>query len=140
MKILLLQLGGALHFLILIASALVPRVLHWRRNLAVLHPFLRRLFWVYGVFIVLTIIGFGTMTLLHARQLAAGDPLTRSLCGFIALFWFARLLVQWFVFDARAFLTHWIFKLGNLALTLAFLYLAVIYGWIALMPNEKAIP
>jgi hypothetical protein len=57
MKI-LLQLAGFLQLSILIASALVPRVLDWRRNLAGLNAFLRKLFWVYGIFIVLVIIGF----------------------------------------------------------------------------------
>ena len=51
-----LLLGGLLHFVVLIASALTPRVLDWRANLATLHPFLRRLFWVYGGFIVLVIV------------------------------------------------------------------------------------
>jgi hypothetical protein len=57
MKSLLLA-GGLLHFVILIASALTPRMLNWRANLASLHPFLRRLFWIYGVFIVLVIVSF----------------------------------------------------------------------------------
>ena len=68
-------------------------------------PFLRRLFWVYGAFIVLVIISFGTLTLMHGGELAAGTPLGRALCLFIGIFWLARLLVQLFVFDARPFLT-----------------------------------
>jgi hypothetical protein len=65
----LLLVGGLLHFVILIASALTPRVLDWRANLAALHPFLRRLFWVYGSFIVLVIVSFGALTLFHADEL-----------------------------------------------------------------------
>src|SRR5204862_3759393 len=83
----LLIIGGVLHFVILIASALTPRVLDWRANLASLHPFLRRLFWVYGSFIVLVIISFGTLTLLRADELASTLPLARSVCAMIALFW-----------------------------------------------------
>jgi hypothetical protein len=140
MKLLLLQIGGAMHFAILIASTLTPRALDWPRNLAALHPFLRKLFWVYGVFIVLVIIGFGALTLLHARQMAAGDPLARALCGFIAVFWLARLIVQLFIFDARPFLTNAFFKIGYHALTAAFISLATIYGWVAIMPNEGRLP
>lgn len=127
-----LLIGGLLHFAVLIASALTPRVLDWRANLATLHPFLRRLFWVYGCFIVLVIISFGVLTLLHANELASGAALPRSVCTMIALFWLARLGVQFFVFDARPFLTTAFLRLGYHGLTLLFAALVFIYGWAAL--------
>lgn len=124
--------GGFLHFVILLASALTPRVLDWRTNLAALPPFLRRLFWVYGCFIVLVIISFGVLTLGHADELASGAPLARSLCAMIAIFWLARLGVQFFVFDARPFLTTTFLRLGYHGLTLLFMALVIIYGCAAL--------
>ena len=130
---LLLRAAGVLHFTILIASALVPRIFDWPRELALLSPFLRRLFWVYGVFIVLTIIGFGTITLLNAPALAGSSPLARMMCGFIAVFWLARLAVQFFVFDPRPYLTHWFLTAGYHGLTLVFLFLVAVYGWAALV-------
>jgi hypothetical protein len=131
----LLQIGAGLQFLILIASALVPRVLEWRQNLAGLNPFLRRLFWVYGVFIVLTIVAFAMLTFLHAGAMAAGEPVARSLCAFIAIFWTARLVVQIAVFDARPFLTNWFYKAGYHALTVIFTVLVLIYGWATIFPH-----
>jgi hypothetical protein len=128
----LLRIAGLLHFGILIASALVPRVLDWKTNLATLNGFLRRLFWVYGVFVVLMIIGLGTLTLINARAMAAGDPVARTLAGFTAIFWLARLAVQFFVFDARAYLTNWFLKTGYHCLTLVFTYFVLIYTWAAL--------
>jgi hypothetical protein len=128
----LLILGGLLHFVILIASALTPRVLDWRANLATLNPFLRRLFWVYGCFIVLVIISFGVLTLLHVDELAAGAPFARSVCAIIAIFWLARLAVQFFVFDARSFLTTTSLRLGYHGLTFLFTALVFIYGSVAL--------
>jgi len=132
---LLLRLAGVLHFLLLIASASVPRVFSWRDQLGRLHPFLRRLFWVYGVFIVMVIIGFGVMTLRHAGAMAAGEPVARALCAFIAFFWAARLLVQWFGFDARPFLTNALLVAGYHALTLVFIYLTGVYAWAAFAPH-----
>jgi len=128
----LLLIGGVLHFVILIASALAPRVLDWRANLAALHPFLRRLFWVYGCFIVLVIISFGALTLANADELVSGAPLPRSVCAIIAMFWLARLAVQFFVFDARPFLTTAFLRLGYHGLTLLFTALVFIYGSAAL--------
>jgi len=135
MKLLLLQAGGLLHFGILIASTLVPRTLNWSGHLAKLPPFLRQLFWVYGGFIVLVIVGFGTLTLRHAPAMSAGEPVARALCGLIAIFWAARLAVQWFVFDARPFLTNALLSAGYHALTLGFIYLTAIYAWAALSPE-----
>ncbi len=130
-----LFIGGLLHLVVLIASALTPRVLDWRTSLAALHPFLRRLFWVYGCFIVLVIISFGVLTLLHANELASGAALPRSVCAMIAIFWLARLGVQFFVFDARPFLTTTFLRLGYHGLTLLFTALVFIYGCAALNPN-----
>lgn len=132
---LLLRAAGVLHFLLLIASASVPRVFDWRGQLAPLHPFLRRLFWVYGAFIVMVIIGFGVVTLRHSTAMAAGDPLARTICAFIAVFWAARLAVQWLVFDARPFLTHGVLVAGYHGLTLVFIYLSGVYAWAAFAPH-----
>jgi hypothetical protein len=129
---LLLQLAAALQLLILIASASTPRVLDWRKNLAVLHPFLRKLFWVYGVFVVMVIIAFAALTFRHADAMAAREPVARSLCLFIAIFWGARLLVQFAIFDARPFLTNWFYKTGFHALTIIFAFLTFVYGKAAL--------
>ena len=127
-----LRFAGLLHFGLLVASFSTPHALDWRRNLADLHPFLRRLFWVYGAFIVLVIIGFGAITLVHAGELASGTALARFLCGFIAVFWLARLCVQLFVFDARPFLTNWFYRIGYHSLTFVFLYFTTVYALAAL--------
>jgi len=129
---LLLQLAAAVQLLILIASASTPRALDWRKNLAVLHPFLRKLFWVYGVFVVMVIIAFAVLTFRHADAMAAREPVARSLCLFIAIFWGARLLVQFAIFDARPFLTNWFYKTGFHALTIIFAFLTFVYGKAAL--------
>jgi hypothetical protein len=131
----LLQIAAALQLSILIASALVPRVLDWRKNLAALHPFLRRLFWVYGVFIVMIIIAFAVLTFLHADAIAKGEPVARSLCVLIAVFWTARLVVQFWIFDPRPFLTNWFYRIGYHGLTIIFTTLVLIYGRAALISS-----
>lgn len=133
----LLLIAAALQLSVLIASAQVPRVLDWRTNLGTLHPFLRRLFWVYGIFIVLTIIAFSLLTFANAEAMAGGEPVARSLCIFIAIFWAVRLVVQFAVFDAREFLTNWFYKAGYHALTVAFAGLVAIYTIAALHPEWR---
>lgn len=129
--------GGILHFAILTASALVPFVLNWTENLAVLHPFLRRLVWVYGMFIVLVIFGFGILSVLHSHTLAGGTPLARSLCGFISVFWLARLIVQLFLFDPGPFLGNVLLRIGYHLLTITFVFLTVVYSLGAIFPERR---
>ena len=130
-----MTIGGVLHLGILIASALTPGVLDWKRELEALRPLSRQLVWVHGVFIVLTIIGFGVISLVAPRDLASGTTLARAVCAFIATFWLARLGVQFFVFDAGPMLTKTYLKLGYHGLTGVFLTLVAIYGFAALAPR-----
>jgi hypothetical protein len=124
----LLQFAAALQLSILIASALTPRVLDWQRNLAALHPFLRKLFWVYGAFIMMVIIAFSTLTFLHADAMATRESVAHSLCIFIAIFWGARLVVQFAIFDPRPFLANRFYQLAYHALTVTFAFLVFVYG------------
>ncbi len=128
----LILLGGALHFLILIASAQAPRLLGWKEHLASLPEQLRLLFWVYGGFIVLTIVGFGVLSALFFEEIAAGSPLARGFAAFVALFWAARLGVQFWIFDAKAMLTRPIHRFGYHLLTILFVLIVLIYASAAL--------
>ncbi len=124
---LLIAAGGVCHFGILIASALVPKVLDWRTQLRLLNPLCRHVVWTHGAFIVLVIVAFGALSLALAPDLAAGTPLARSLCAFIGIFWLSRLMIQLFLFDARPFLTTRFLTVGYHSLTVVFIYLAGIY-------------
>ena len=132
----LIRVGGVLHLGILLASALTPSVLDWRSELRRLSDLSRHVVWVHGAFIVLVIVGFGVISLLNARDLAAGSALARSVCGFVAVFWLGRLAIQLFLFDARPYLRRPALKLGYHGLTATFLYLALVYGCAAALPTH----
>lgn len=90
----LLWLAGIGHFTVLIASFQVPARLRWREDLAKLLPVNRKLMWTYGVFIVLTIVSFGALTLaLHAEMLR-GDRAALGLAMFIGVFWTMRIVLD----------------------------------------------
>jgi hypothetical protein len=125
---LLIFIAGLLHFGILLASALVPVVLDWKGDLAKLPPLSRQLIWVHGAFIVLIIVGFGMLAVALPGELASGTLLARAICLLIAVFWGARLVVQFFVFDAKPYLRHWFLALGYNGLTLVFLFHAIVFG------------
>jgi hypothetical protein len=127
-----LAFGGCLQFAILIASALVPRVLDWQAELRKLPRLFAQLVWVHGAFIVLTIIGFGTISLLNAGELASGTLLARSICAFIAVFWGVRLAAQFCWFTPGDYLRTPFLKLGYRSLTFVFVFLTISYAWGAL--------
>lgn len=124
----LILIGGILHVSLFGVVALVPKTLDWRGELAKVHPFVRRLMWVYSAYIVLNITAFAAASLLLTSQLASGETLARAVCGLVAIFWAVRVAVALFVFDARPFLRNSWMKVGYHTLTLVFVYLALAYG------------
>jgi hypothetical protein len=124
---LFLTVAGFMHFGLLLASFSVPRVLGWDSELKKVNPLTRQLALVHGGFIVLTIIGFGLLTLVAGRELLAGNRLALTLTLFIGVFWTGRLLVQLFYFDAGPWLTTSFRKIGYRALYFVFAYFSVVY-------------
>jgi hypothetical protein len=129
--VLLLQFAGLMHLGLICAGALMPRAVNLKNNLAALPPFIRRLFWVYYTFIALCLASFGLMTFTLAGTLAAGGILARALCAFLALFWTIRLIAATFVFDVRPYLTNNFWRLGYQATNIVFVYLPLVYAWVA---------
>ena len=129
----LIEIAGAIQIAIVLTMLWVPRVLDWRGLLAPLHPFMRRLLWVYAAFITFVNLGFGVLSLRHAGELAT-TPLGRGVCCFIAVYWLARLCVQFFVFDIRPFLLRPFLRFGYHGLSAGFIYLASVYGLAAVFP------
>jgi hypothetical protein len=124
---LLLQIAGVLHLGLICAGVLMPRAVNLRANLAVLPPFIRRLFWVYYSFIGLSLVSFGIITVTMAGTLASGSNLARAMCTFLAAFWTIRLVAATFVFDVRPYLTNAFWRLGYHATNVVFIYLPIVY-------------
>ena len=128
----LLRIAGVLHLGLMCAGLLMPRVVDMRVHLSRLPSFLRQLFWVYYAFIGLCLAGFSAMTIGFADTLAGGGGLARALCGFLAVFWTARLIAATFVFDLGPYLTTGYRRAGYHAINAVFAYLPVVYAVAAL--------
>ncbi|MFN0022257.1 MAG: hypothetical protein ACKVP0_28750 [Pirellulaceae bacterium] len=127
----LIRTAGFLQWSVLIASALVPIRLNWKRDLGVLPRLHRQLFWTYGGYTVLSIVSLGLLCVTLAESLADGTTLARALCGFIAVFWGIRLGLQ-FVLDARPYLTAWWQVVGEVLLTVLFLSFTLLFAVVAI--------
>jgi hypothetical protein len=122
-----LWLVGAAHFLILCASFQVPYRLHWKKDLQQLMPFNRKLLWVQSGFTVVTIIAFGTLTLVLHQELLGGDRAALALACFIGLYWTTRILVDFVYFSHADWPEGTAFVVGHALLTLLFFVLAASY-------------
>ena len=122
-----LWLAGAGHFCVLIASFQVPQRLGWREDLAKLTPFNRKLMWVHGGFAVLTIVAFGTLTLLLHDEMLRGDRAAIALATFIGTYWTARIVVDFTYYEHKDWPTGRGFAVGHVLLNLLFAFLAATY-------------
>ncbi len=129
----LIFLAGLGQLGVLIASSLVPFQLKWKEDLAVLPRLHRQMYWVYGGYVVISIIAFALLSLFNAPELAAGGGLGRGVCAYIAVFWGVRLVLQG-IFDVGEHLGTWWLRLGYHALTALFIGLTALYAFAALHP------
>jgi len=128
-----LFLAGAGQLCVLVASALVPFRLNWKEELASLSRLHWQMYWVYGGYVVLSIVAFGLICLFNSTELAHGSQLARCFCGYVAVFWGVRVSLQ-LVLAVKDHLTAWWLHLGYHTLTLLFLWFTVLFAWAALRP------
>ncbi|MEQ8766132.1 MAG: hypothetical protein RL885_19600 [Planctomycetota bacterium] len=127
----LIFLGGWAHLSILIASALTPFQLDWKKELAGLSTLHRQMYWVYGGYVVVAIVAFALISLFNSEEIARGSGLARAFCGYVSVFWGIRIVLQ-FVFDVKDHIAKWWLHAGYHVLTVLFTGLTVLYGYAAL--------
>ena len=130
----LIFIAGVGQLGVLIAAAVVPFRLNWRHELRGLSKLHRQMHWVYGGYVVLSIVAFAVLSISDSRELASGSGLARGISGYIALFWGIRLALQ-SVFDVKDYLTAWWLRAGYFALTVMFAGFTIVYGWAALQSS-----
>ena len=127
----LVRLAGVAHLISLSAIIYAPIHLGWHQALERVSPLLRQMGQVYHYYTTGTIVAMGLVSLLCAPDLVSGTPLARGVCGFIAVFWIARLGVAVF-YDSKPHLTTWWLKGSYQALNVLFVAFGSLYGWLAL--------
>lgn len=129
-----LLIAAGIGQLLLVAASvpLIPRLLHWPEELAKLRPLTRQVVTVYAYYIAGTNLSFGLVSTLAPEWLLDGSGLASGVCGFIALYWGARLVIQFLYYDRRDAPSGLLFRLAEVALVALFLSLTGIYGAAAL--------
>lgn len=124
----LLFIAGLIQISIMSASLLVPFVLDYTNAFSALKPMVRKIFWVYGVYLAGTILFLGLLSTIYPEDLMTGGVMNFIL-AFYLIFWGARLYLQLFVYEMKEHLREWWMKLGYHMLTIAFTYLTGVYAF-----------
>lgn len=126
---LFLWLAGFMQIRIAGANLFIPKKLNYQENLSRVAPIIRQIFVVHSVYIVGVVLLFAVVTFGFAAELASGRGLGRFLAAAMALFWLCRAPVQLLYYDASLRRTN---RAGDVAFTLAALFLSTTYGAAAL--------
>lgn len=93
--------AGAVHVGIIAANIPLPGKLRVRERLAGLPRFLRQIFYVHWIYIVIVVGLFAGLCFGFAPELSGGSALGRSLSAFMAGFWLLRIGLQVFYYDGE---------------------------------------
>jgi len=118
---------GIAHIILTLGSLIIPRVLNWKKGLEHLQPLLRQMFWTYAGYILVINFSFGLVSIFGADELLNQSFLAKSLTFFIAIYWFARILIQFFYFDKTDAPKGLIFTLGEIGLVSLFVLFTLVY-------------
>lgn len=127
----LVFLAGLGQLALAVASLAIPRVLGWKQDVAQLRPLTRQVFWTYGGYIWSTNVSFGLLSSLAPHALLDGSILAAAVSGFIAVYWGARVVIQFTYYDRSEAPSGTIFVVGEVALVGLFIAFTAIYGYAA---------
>ena len=91
--------AGVVHLGIIGANVPLPGRLRVREKLAGVPRFVRQIFYVHWIYIVIVLGLFAALCFGFAPELAGGSALGRFLSGFMAAFWLLRIGLQIFYYD-----------------------------------------
>ncbi len=123
--------AGCVHVGIMAANVPLPGRLRVRERLAGVPRFVRQIFYVHWVYIVIVLGLFAALCFGFAPELAGASALGRFLSGFMAGFWLLRIVLQIFYYDREI-------RRENRGLDLVYLgaliVLVLVFGVAALRP------
>ena len=113
---------------VVIGSLGVPRALNWKGELQQVSPLVRQIFWTYAGYILCTNLAFALVSILGSGSLTDGSPLASSVTGFITVYWFARIMIQFFYFDRESAPKGLKYTVGEVVLVALFVFFTAVYA------------
>ncbi len=116
-------------FMIVLLNFVVWRRFQWATEIQRLSLLTRQVFIVHSYFIMLSVAGFGAMSLFYPNALIDRTPLAQLVLVFLVLFWASRLLMQLFFYDASLWRGQRFNTVIHVLFTGIWAYFTAIYGW-----------
>jgi hypothetical protein len=129
MLLVLIRIAGLVHLIFIAANLALPRILDFDGNLKQVPPIIRQIFVIHHAYIMLILGFFACLCLFFTRDLAGGSRLGTVLAAFMAVFWLARIPIQFFFYDERVRREH---PTGHYAFSFALISLSAVLSAAAL--------
>ncbi|TWR26194.1 hypothetical protein FPZ42_11240 [Mucilaginibacter achroorhodeus] len=123
------KLAGVGQLLLATVSLIVPKVFKWPQELSKVQPMIKKLFWVYAVYILVINSSFGLLSVTMSGQLINATPLACAVTGFIAVYWISRLAIQFLYFDRTNFPKGVWPLIKEMVLVTAFVFFSIVYSY-----------
>ncbi len=124
-----LRITGILLAGLALMGFFLPKRFNWARDAERMSLLNRQIFLVHHAFIILILAMFSVLTLGFPRALVdPGNPLSKAILTGLALFWFIRLIVQWFVYDRQLWRGHRFNTAMHFLFTGVWLYFTMTFG------------
>jgi hypothetical protein len=123
--------AGAVHLGIIAANVPLPGKLRVRERLAGVPRFVRQIFYVHWLYIVIVLGMFAALCFGFARELAGATAMGRFLSAFMAAFWLLRIALQIFYYDREIRRQN---RILDALYMVALVVLVAVFGVAALRP------
>ncbi len=124
-----IKFAGLGQIVLVLASVAIPKCLEWNKGLADLRSLLRQMFWTYAVYVTGVHLFAGVVSFGASDELVNGSFVSTAVCLLMALWWGARVVIQFFFFDRTDVPDTLFNKLAEVGLVSLFLYLTIVYSW-----------
>jgi len=122
-----LWLAALGHLIVAAAASQVPRVLRWNEELPRLGSFNRKIFRVYGNYILMVIAALGAFTAVFREEMLRGERTALAVALFIGVFWLGRIVVDFFYYSHDDWPRGRVFVVGHVLLTALFICMSGTY-------------
>ena len=96
-----LKVAGILLLGLAVAHLYFPKRFGWRAELEKVSLLTRQIFYVHCFFICLLLVMMGLLSAVWTDELIRPSPLARVVLAGLTIFWGTRLVIQWFIYDAK---------------------------------------
>ena len=125
-----LKVIGVLLVLLALMHAVFPKRFHWKEELARLSLLNRQVMVVHTFFIALTVFLMGLLCLTSSAELS-GTPLGKRVSLGLAVFWLARLLIQFFGYSSELWRGKRFETAVHIVFSALWTYLTAVFAWVA---------